>query len=70
MIALKSLCDTCRRDKCPGGCEFACVGVEGWDEENEVVTSCQDYVEDQLSGYDEDACERIPEEEQEEEQKK
>ena len=41
----KSLCDTCRHDKCPGGCELYCMGVQGWDEENEVVTACQDYEE-------------------------
>jgi len=45
MIVVKSMCDTCKHDKCPGGCEYACTGVEGWDEENEVVTSCQDYEE-------------------------
>ena len=47
MIVVKSMCDTCKHDKCPGGCEYACTGVEGWDEENEVVTSCQDYEEGQ-----------------------
>ena len=42
---MKTMCSTCRHDKNPGGCEFACAGVVGWDEVNEVVTSCQDYEE-------------------------
>lgn len=37
-----SLCDTCQYD-CVAGCLFYCGGVTGWDEENEAVTSCQDY---------------------------
>lgn len=41
--AVKSLCDTCNHDKSPAGCELYCYGVLGFDEENEVVTSCDDY---------------------------
>lgn len=40
----KSLCDTCKYD-CVAGCLFYCGGVTGWDEENEAVTSCEDYEE-------------------------
>ncbi len=40
----KSLCDTCKYD-CVAGCLFYCGGVTGWDEESEVVTSCDDYEE-------------------------
>lgn len=46
MTYVKSLCDTCAHDKCPGGCKYACAGVTGWDAENEVVTSCNDYKAD------------------------
>lgn len=42
MLFAKSMCDTCRHDKGPEGCEYACQGVNGWDAENEVVTACQD----------------------------
>lgn len=40
---MKDLCDTCTHDKPVSGCELYCYGVLGWDEENEVVTSCEDY---------------------------
>lgn len=45
MVYVKSLCDTCAHDKPVEGCELYCYGVLGFDEENEVVTSCQDYKE-------------------------
>lgn len=41
---MKSLCDTCKYD-CVAGCLFYCVGVTEFDEENEVVTACDDYEE-------------------------
>ena len=40
---MKTLCDTCKHDMPNYDCEFACQGVIGWDVENEVVTSCEDY---------------------------
>lgn len=46
MTTVKSLCDTCAHDKYPGGCEYACTGVELFDDVNEVVTACDDYEED------------------------
>ena len=40
---MKNLCDRCTHDKTDLGCEYYCTGVDEWDEENEIVTSCQDY---------------------------
>lgn len=42
---MKTLCATCCHDKYPSGCEYVCSGVLGWDEENEIVTNCEDYEE-------------------------
>lgn len=42
---METLCATCCHDKYPSGCEYACSGVTGWDEVNEIVTNCEDFEE-------------------------
>lgn len=43
---MKTLCATCCHDKYPSGCEYACMGVNVFDEEEECVTDCEDFEEE------------------------
>ena len=42
---MRTLCATCTHDKYPSGCEYACMGVNVFDEVTECVTDCEDYEE-------------------------
>lgn len=40
---MNGICATCEHDQFLYGCEYQCVGVTEYDEENETVTACEDY---------------------------